>query len=71
MDRQPVQSSNIASIGYDGVEQTLEVEFRKTGSVYQYTDVPQRVHQELINAPSIGKYFHSRIKKEYPFFQVQ
>jgi len=71
MDRQPVESSNIISIGYDGVTKTLEIEFKKNGAIFQYSDVPQVVHQELINAFSIGKYFHTRIKKEYPFFRLE
>ena len=71
MDRQPVESSNIASIRYDGVTKTLEVEFKKNGSIFQYGEVPQVVHQELINADSVGRYFHAHVKREYPFFQVE
>ena len=40
MEREPVVSSNLVSVGYDPASETLEVEFIKTG-VYQYLNVPQ------------------------------
>ena len=33
MERQPVDSSNLASVGYDSNSEVLEVEFRKSGDV--------------------------------------
>lgn len=53
MERIPVSSSNLASVGYqDGI---LEVAF-KSGSVYQYTGVPESVYEALMSAPSHGKF---------------
>lgn len=69
MNRQPVTSSNIASIGYDANSQTLEIEFLN-GGVYQYFDVPQHVHQELMNASSHGQYLAQNIKGVYRFSKV-
>lgn len=69
MNRQPVTSSNIASIGYDADSQTLEIEFLN-GGVYQYFDVPQHVHQELMNASSHGQYLAQNIKGIYRFSKV-
>lgn len=43
MKRQSVESSNLASIGYDAENEILEVEF-KHGGVYQYFDVPENVY---------------------------
>lgn len=64
MERNPVASSNIRSVGYqDG---TLEVEF-VTGNVYQYFDVPQQVYQQLLSAPSPGTYFHEMIRGYYRY----
>jgi len=40
MKRQAVESSNLASVGYDVENEILEVEF-KHGRVYQYFDVPK------------------------------
>ncbi len=61
MERVPVQSSNLASIGYDISTSILEIEFRN-GSVYQYYSVPAQVHEGLMNAGSKGSYFHQNIK---------
>lgn len=69
MERQSVTSSNIASIGYDANSQTLEVEFLN-GDVYQYFDVPQHVHQELMNASSHGQYLAQNIKGIYSYSKV-
>lgn len=69
MNRQPVTSSNIASIGYDANSQTLEIEFLN-GGVYQYFDVPQHVHEELMNASSHGQYLAQNIKGIYRYTKV-
>jgi len=66
MNRDPVNSTSIAAIGYDEQTQTLEVEFRH-GGIYQYFDVPARVHQELLAASSIGRYVAEQIKGAYRF----
>ena len=66
MDRVPVVSSNISSIGYDVATQTLEVEF-STGIVYQYFDVPEPVYQQLMQAGSVGIFFNGNIKGSYRY----
>lgn len=65
MEREPVESSNLASVGYDGHSETLEVEFRN-GLIYQYFNVPQGIYDELMAAASRGKYFNAMIKNKYP-----
>lgn len=68
MERIPVSSSNLASVGYqDGI---LEVAF-KSGSVYQYTGVPESVYDALMSAPSHGKFFAAFIRNNYPYRQVR
>ncbi len=69
MNRQPVSSSNLESVGYDQTTQTMEIEFRD-GSLYQYFDVPQHVYDGLISAPSAGQYFHSQIRGIYRYARV-
>lgn len=69
MNRQPITSSNIASIGYDADSQTLEIEFLN-GNVYQYFDIPQYVYEELMNASSHGQYLAQNIKGIYRFSKV-
>jgi hypothetical protein len=70
MERIPVQSSNLASVGYDAESLTLEIEFYH-GGIYQYFGVPQDIYDGLINASSKGKYFHQTIKLGgFPFQKV-
>jgi hypothetical protein len=69
MNREPVASTNIAEIGYDEPSQTLEVQFTN-GSVYQYYNVPQAVHEQLMQAASKGQYLAYQIKNVYPYSRV-
>ena len=69
MNREPVTSSNIASIGYDSASQTLEVEF-SNGAVYQYFDVPSAVHEEFMNEGSHGSHLNQNIKGSYRYARV-
>ncbi|MGO9622268.1 MAG: KTSC domain-containing protein [Desulfobaccales bacterium] len=70
MNRTPVRSSNIRSIGYDPDDRILEVEFHSEG-VYQYSGVSEPVHQEFMRAPSKGSYFHDHIRDRYPARRVR
>ncbi len=69
MERIPVQSTEIAVVGYDPHKALLEVAFRR-GGVYRYRGVPQEVHQSLMEAPSIGTYFSQNIKETYHYSKV-
>lgn len=64
MEREPVSSSNLLSVGYDPASETLEVEFQKTG-VYQYLNVPQFMWERLMQADSLGRFFNLEIKNAY------
>ena len=64
MNRVPVSSSNIASVGYDATSQLLEVEF-KNGATYQYFDVPRWAYDEMLSAGSVGKYFNANIRDSF------
>jgi hypothetical protein len=69
MERQNVDSTLATSVGYDPNTSTLEMEFKSTGAVWQYYDVPESVFNEMMNG-SIGKYFHANIKGQYTESQV-
>lgn len=69
MERTPVQSTEIALIGYDSRKGLLEVVFRR-GGVYRYRGVPENVHQELMAAASVGTYFAENIKDTYQYVKV-
>lgn len=59
--RKPVRSSNVKSVGHDPKTNTLHVEFHG-GQVHAYQGVPAEQHKAMINAPSVGKYFHQHIR---------
>jgi len=66
MDRYPVQSSSIKSVGFEmtypaQLQGTLEVEL-KSGGIYQYEPVDKITYEQLIKAESIGKFFAYNIK---------
>ncbi len=69
MERQPISSTNIASIGYDSATQTLEVEFHSY-SVYQYFGVPQQVYEDFLNSGSKGQFHRQYIRGVYPYTKV-
>jgi len=69
MERENVQSSNIASLGFDFNTSILEVEFH-SGAVWQYYDVPENVYYDMKNSVSMGRFFSSRIKGQYVESQI-
>lgn len=66
MERQPVSSSTIVSIGYDHTTAVLEVEFLKTG-VYQFFNVPAATFESLMTSSSHGKFFNANIKGHFAY----
>jgi hypothetical protein len=64
MERENVDSSMAASVGYDPSSFTLEIEFRSGGEIWQYYDVPEDVYNEMMS-DSIGRYFQAYIKGQY------
>jgi hypothetical protein len=66
MQRHPISSSAISSVGYDARSSVLEVEFR-SGAVYDYLKVPVRVYRALLKAPSKGSFVSRRVRDSYPF----
>ena len=69
MNKQPVSSSLVKSIGYDRQTETLEIEFG-SGRVYQYYGIPDRLHVEFMQATSKGQFFNLCIKDQYSYSQV-
>ena len=69
MDRHRVASSNIGAIGYDTSTQILEVEFL-SGRVYQYHDVPEHLHEQIMRASSKGQFLNQHIKSAFPYSRI-
>jgi hypothetical protein len=59
-----VESTELATVGYDPMMSMLEAEFR-SGEVYRYYGVPAQVYLNLLDAPSKGRYFNAHIRSSY------
>lgn len=69
MRRAPIDSTSLASVGYDPSQRILEVEFHG-GRVYRYFGVPPRRYEELLSAESVGRFLNTEIKGVYPYSAV-
>jgi hypothetical protein len=70
MERMPVTSTTLTSIGYDDASATLEVEFA-SGVLYQYFDVPRPVFDDLLSGGgSVGAYFNQHVKGVYRYARL-
>jgi hypothetical protein len=55
MERYPVKSSNVESVGYDAEEKVLEIKFCN-GGIYQYGGVQPEMYADLLTAESVGRF---------------
>lgn len=69
MQRLPVESSDIVSIGYDPADKILEVEFQG-GRVYHYRDVDADIYAQFMRADSYGTFFFAHINGRYRYEKV-
>ena len=68
-------SSSITSfINYSESRQILEVQFKETGKVYHYFDVPENIWEEYRKEigleKSSGKFYNKRIKPFYEYEEI-
>ena len=66
----PVDSSLASHVGHDASTQTLAVRHHD-GSEYHYQPVSPRVYEDLMRAPSLGKFLHKHIRGHIPHTQVK
>lgn len=72
MRREAVNSTSIASIGYEPAKRQLEIEFRESGDVYRYFDVPENEHAAFMAADSKGTYLNQMFKlRDYHYIIVR
>ena len=72
MQRKPIDSSVIASMGYAPASRILELEFRETGQVYRYLDVPLEEHVAFLAAESKGTYLNRVFKpRGYRYIRIR
>jgi hypothetical protein len=61
-----IQSSNVVKTEYDTLTKKLVVEF-KNGAKYEYDEVPHQTYTQFRMSESQGKFFSSKISKEFKF----
>jgi hypothetical protein len=64
-----VESTTLATVGYDENVKLLQLEFCSR-AVYLYFGVPAAVYEALLGAPSKGRYFNGTIRGRYPYRQI-
>ena len=62
MERYPVQSSTVSTVGYTVASSMLEIAFLN-GTIYEYYDVPRHVFDALRTASSVGRYLNAYVVK--------
>jgi len=69
LERLPVKSRILRSVGYDASTKILEIEFQN-GLVYQFLNVPPKVSADLMRSDEIGKYFTDKVRSRFQTKQV-
>lgn len=67
MERVAVESTDIASWGYNPITNEMEIEYRRSGAVYTYFRVPGGVADGFDQADSKGSFTARNIKGVYAF----
>ncbi len=73
MNRIPVASQGITQVGYhldSEIDGTLELKF-SNGGVYDFFNVPMKVYDEFMHAPSREDYYFANIGKRFPCSRVE
>lgn len=70
IQREPVQSSALATVGYSKRLRALEIEFRD-GLIYRYLEVSPATHRDLITAHSKARYYNHHIRGKYRCLRVK
>jgi hypothetical protein len=68
--RVDVDSSLLIWTDYSAAENRLRLAFHG-GAVYDFLQVPPRIYQELLAAPSKGRYFNQSIRNDFPHERLQ
>lgn len=64
IERKPVKSHTILTMGFDDLTKRLQVEFRNK-SVYTYYDVPKFIYERALTKNSINSYLNKTVYNHY------
>ena len=70
IQRQSVQSSGLAAVGYSKRRHILEIEFTN-GAIYRYVEVPPSVHRDLMSAESKARFYDENVRGKYRSVHVR
>ena len=70
IERVPVQSSTVVSVGYARRAKLLEIEFH-SGAIYRYRAVPESVFAAFAMARSKGRFFGTEIRGKFTFEKLK
>ena len=70
IQREAVQSTALASIGYSKRLRALEIEFRN-GAIYRYLNVAPAIYHNLMLAPSKARFYDENIRRKYRSLHVR
>jgi hypothetical protein len=70
MNRFSVNTNNIISVGYDEVNEILEIEFNLK-AIHHYYYVPFNKYISLMTAQNIEEYYFNNILTDYSFEAIQ
>jgi len=68
-EMKPVESSNLAAVGYEPSSQTLHVQF-KGGGHYTHAGFPPEAHSAFMASESKGKHYNANIKGKFAHTKV-
>lgn len=63
-------STQMQIVSFDATKLLLTVTF-KSGATYEYYDVPIDVAENLLQAESMGRYFHRYVRGPYKYKKVE
>jgi aspartokinase-like uncharacterized kinase len=64
-----IQSSNLKKTEYDTVTKKLLVEFNN-GTSYEYDEIPHQLYTQFRMSESQGKFFSTKISKNFKYKKV-
>jgi len=70
IQREAVESTALAAVGYSKRLHALEIEFHD-GLIYRYLEVPRPVHRALLAAESKAGYYNNHVRGKYRCLRVR
>lgn len=65
-ERVPVDSSMLTWVAYNDEEEVLTVEFVNSGEIRAYYEVPRKIYEQVLKAPSVGRFMRANVLGTYP-----